>query len=309
MNSSRFNHERAFNLGLVLLGWTLYGFFFASQNYIRQAYDGRNPNFQRDLAVWLTCGYSWSILTYPILRLARRFPFRRDNWHRAIAVHIIGSFFFSIANLTIFSVIRAVLGHPYSLDRFQNLVVENIHSSVLIYFGILGVRQAISYLLGHGIIDSEPNQRIQQNLGVPASKSDDGNDKIAEPTSPIPQIAADEPRPASPFTERFSVKKRDRIVFIDAADIDLITSEGNYVKLHSNGASYLLRDTMKGIEQKLNQKDFLRVRRSTIIRIEQIKELHPRANGEFEIVLKNGKTVSSSRRYRKHLNGFLKTNK
>src|SRR5215204_385333 len=132
MNYSRFSRERFFNLGLILVGWTLYGFFFASQNYVRQAYFARNPNFQNDLALWLTCGYSWAILTLPILYLARRFPFSRENWHRALSVHIPASIFFSVAVLSIFVTIRILLGYSYSLSRFQGLIVDEIHSCVLV---------------------------------------------------------------------------------------------------------------------------------------------------------------------------------
>src|SRR5687768_2064717 len=126
MNYSRFNHERLFNLGLILLGWTLYGFFFASQNYVRQVYFARNPNFQNDLSLWLTCGYSWAMLTLPILYIARRFPFSRENWHRALAVHIPASVVFSVAVLSIFVVLRNMLGYSYSLSRFEALIVDDL---------------------------------------------------------------------------------------------------------------------------------------------------------------------------------------
>jgi two-component system LytT family response regulator len=64
---------------------------------------------------------------------------------------------------------------------------------------------------------------------------------------------------------------------------------------------------MDGIEKKLNPQKFLRLRRSAIVRIEQIKELQPLFNGEFEVVLKNGTRLTSSRRYRKNLDALLKT--
>src|SRR5687767_4249275 len=146
MNYRTFNHERIFNLGLILLAWTLYGFFFASQNYVRQAYFARNPNFQNDLSLWLTCGYSWAILTLPILYLARRFSFNRENWHRALAVHIPASVFFSVAVLSIFVAIRVMLGYSYSLSRFEALIVDDLDSCLLVYFGILGVKHVVSYM-------------------------------------------------------------------------------------------------------------------------------------------------------------------
>jgi two-component system LytT family response regulator len=63
---------------------------------------------------------------------------------------------------------------------------------------------------------------------------------------------------------------------------------------------------MDGLENKLNPSEFLRLRRSTIVRIAEIKALHPLFNGEFEVVLKDGTKLASSRRYREKLNSLLR---
>ncbi len=109
------------------------------------------------------------------------------------------------------------------------------------------------------------------------------------------------------YLERVAVKEAGRITFVDVDEIDWISSDGNYVQLHAKGKTHLLRETMDGIERKLNPQKFLRLRRSTIVRIEQIKELHPLFNGEFEIILKNETKLSSSRRYRQNLDALLKS--
>ena len=108
------------------------------------------------------------------------------------------------------------------------------------------------------------------------------------------------------FLERVVIKDAGRIFFVGADEIIWISSEGNYVKLHTKSKAYLLRETMDGLENKLNPRDFLRLRRSTIVRIEQIKELHPLFNGEFAVILKDGTKLASSRRYRQNLNSLLK---
>ena len=58
---------------------------------------------------------------------------------------------------------------------------------------------------------------------------------------------------------------------------------------------------MAGMEKKLQPSEFVRIRRSTIVRIDRIKELRPVLNGEFDVVLKNDKVLTSTRRYRKNL--------
>jgi len=109
------------------------------------------------------------------------------------------------------------------------------------------------------------------------------------------------------YLERIAIKENGRVTFLNIDEIVWISSEGNYVGLHTKGETHLLRETMDAIERKLDSRKFLRLRRSTIVRIEQIKELHPLFNGEFEVVLKSGAKLSSSRRYRQNLDALLKT--
>ena len=108
------------------------------------------------------------------------------------------------------------------------------------------------------------------------------------------------------YLERITIKKAEHITFVDVDEIDWISSEGNYVKLHAKNKTHLFRETMDGIERKLDPQKFLRLRRSTIVQIEQIKELHPLFNGEYVVILKDGTKLSSSRRYRQNLNLLLK---
>jgi two-component system LytT family response regulator len=108
------------------------------------------------------------------------------------------------------------------------------------------------------------------------------------------------------FLERIPVKDSGRVFFIDAREIDWIGACGNYIEIHAGREKHLLRETMDGIENKLNPSDFLRIRRSTIVRIEKIKELQPLFNGEFAVILQNGTELASSRRYRKNLEAILK---
>lgn len=107
------------------------------------------------------------------------------------------------------------------------------------------------------------------------------------------------------YLERVSVKTKDRIVILDAADIEWIESMDNYVQLNVKGRSHLIRESMKRIESRLDPTTFLRIRRSTLVNIKHIKELQPLFNGEYVIVLLNGAHLQSSRRYRKNLDILL----
>lgn len=71
----------------------------------------------------------------------------------------------------------------------------------------------------------------------------------------------------------------------------------DYAELHTARSIHLLRETMTALTQRLDPKEFMRVHRSRIIRIHQIRELIPLENGEYRIRLKDGTEHRSSRTY------------
>jgi len=84
-------------------------------------------------------------------------------------------------------------------------------------------------------------------------------------------------------------------------DIHCIEAEGNYVRVHDNSKHYLLRETISGLEEQLDPKQFLRIHRSAIVKIDKIKELQPWFHGEYRIILENGRQLTLSRNYRANL--------
>jgi len=108
------------------------------------------------------------------------------------------------------------------------------------------------------------------------------------------------------YLQRVPVKQNERIRFLNADKIDWISSQNNYIEIHTGREKFLLRETMDNIETKLDPKDFVRIRRSAIVRISQIKELQARFNGEYAVILLGGEEIISSRRYRKNLEILLK---
>jgi two-component system, LytTR family, response regulator len=103
------------------------------------------------------------------------------------------------------------------------------------------------------------------------------------------------------FTERLVIKSGSRIFFLNVAEIDWIEAADNYVRLHAGPDSHLLRETMNSVEQRLNPDHFLRIHRSRIINIRQIKELQPLFRGEYDIMLRDGTHLESGRAYRNKL--------
>lgn len=103
------------------------------------------------------------------------------------------------------------------------------------------------------------------------------------------------------YLERLVVKTGGRVFFLDVEDIHCIEAEGNYVRVHDNAKHYLLRETISGLEEQLDPKQFLRIHRSAIVKIDKIKELQPWFHGEYRIILENGRQLTLSRNYRANL--------
>jgi two-component system LytT family response regulator len=109
-----------------------------------------------------------------------------------------------------------------------------------------------------------------------------------------------------PSLERLPIKAAGRVFFLRTGDIDWLEAAGNYVRLHVGKESHLLRETISGIEAKLDSKQFLRIHRSTIVNIERIKELQPLFHGEYVVILRDGTRLTLSRGHREKLSLLLR---
>jgi two-component system, LytTR family, response regulator len=103
------------------------------------------------------------------------------------------------------------------------------------------------------------------------------------------------------YLERLVVKSVGRVFFLRTDEVDWIEAAGNYVKLHVGREGHLIRETMNGLEAKLNPDKFLRIHRSTLVNIDRIKELNPLFSGDYTVMLKNGTELTLSRNYRDRL--------
>ncbi len=107
--------------------------------------------------------------------------------------------------------------------------------------------------------------------------------------------------------ERFVVRDNERIFFVPVSDVVWIEAAGNYACLHTLNSSHILRETMSNLEDRLAMQQFVRVRKSAIVNGNRIREVRPMFNGEYDLLLSDGRTVTSSRRYRQNILKFLQS--
>jgi two-component system, LytTR family, response regulator len=112
-------------------------------------------------------------------------------------------------------------------------------------------------------------------------------------------------RTADGYVSRFTVQTGSRIQIVTADDVEWIGAAGDYVELHVNGCSFLLRETMASLEQRLDPAKFIRIHRSRIVRSKGILELRSIENREFLLKLSDGSEHRSSRTYADRLERWL----
>jgi two-component system LytT family response regulator len=109
------------------------------------------------------------------------------------------------------------------------------------------------------------------------------------------------------YTTRIVFKSRGRILFLPVSDIRWIGAEENYVRICTSTETYLLRQTMSDLEQKLNPEMFARVHRSAIVNLQYVKEVCTESRRDFAVLLVNGQKIPMSRSYHARILQSFKT--
>ena len=116
---------------------------------------------------------------------------------------------------------------------------------------------------------------------------------------------AESPAPPARHRERYAVRVRGEIVLVNAADVEWVSAEGNYARLHAGEKSYLIRDSMQRLEESLDPALFARVHRSAIVNLTRVKKLVLERDGSYEIVLASGAAVPVGATYRARVEQFV----
>ena len=116
--------------------------------------------------------------------------------------------------------------------------------------------------------------------------------------------AAQSPAPSKKGVERLAVKVDGRVVFVSASEIRWVEAADNYVILHLEDRRLMIRDTLSSIEEQLGDPQFTRVNRSAIVRVDQVRELHPTFHGDYVVILRDGTKLPLSRSLRGQVERF-----
>ena len=146
--------RRWFRWTLGLGFWAILAFFFASQTVVSSAYRGHPTTWHQALMFpAIDCGL-WAMFTPFVLWGARKFPFERGNWAKALAFHFVMAIAVAFAELRLFSIIvpfaygPTASGRVSSITVFRNLVPGNLHTAVLTYVLIVAAAHGLAFYQG-----------------------------------------------------------------------------------------------------------------------------------------------------------------
>jgi two-component system LytT family response regulator len=115
----------------------------------------------------------------------------------------------------------------------------------------------------------------------------------------------DAPGPAPEYLDRLPVESRGQLSAVPVTAIDYITASGPYAELHAGERTWVVRERMQSLEEKLDPALFLRVHRSTIVRRDRIETLLRSSGGDYAVRLRDGTELSVSRSRREELERHL----
>lgn len=93
------------------------------------------------------------------------------------------------------------------------------------------------------------------------------------------------------------VKTQGQHVRIAAASITRIQAERDYARIHADGREYLYSASLSELAQRLPAQDFLRIHRSTLVRIGAVHRLVAGAFSSLSVVLADGTAARVGRTY------------
>jgi len=155
--------------------------------------------------------------------------------------------------------------------------------------------------LGHTAVQSclsqSPRERIHEALDLAEQRKE--NETSAQLLNALLRLETLLSKAA-----RIAIKMKGKIVFLELQEVAIVEAAGNYVRLHLHSGSFVVRESIARMADRLKLYGFVRIHRSVLVNNSSIEEIRLARNGEYLLRVKGGKEYTVSRTYRKNLKFF-----
>jgi two-component system, LytTR family, response regulator len=134
----------------------------------------------------------------------------------------------------------------------------------------------------------------QERLRTAVRKVIDKIGKEQAADAPSQPIIEKLPQPSAPIN-RIVTRKGNAINIIPVEQIKYVQAEDDYVMIYHDEGKSLKQQTMKYYEDNLPKEDFVRIHRSYIVKVVEIKKLEPYTKDNYVAVLNSGEKLPVSR--------------
>jgi two-component system LytT family response regulator len=192
------------------------------------------------------------------------------------------------------------------LDGFGVVAAVGVSSMPAVIFVTAYERYALRAFDVHAVdylLKPFDNARFRTALERAIGRVRSGGGRSSELSGRLEMLLNRIARDRSP--DRITLKVDDRHILIDAATIDCIEGSDKVVIVQTAEQTYRVRETLNRIERRLPSEQFVRIHRSVIVNITRVKEIQPWFQGDYVLILKNGKRLMSGRAYRDVVRRFI----
>lgn len=114
-------------------------------------------------------------------------------------------------------------------------------------------------------------------------------DRVVVPDEPLTT-----PSPGGPL----ALKIDGRVQLIDQGNIDWVSADDDHVLVHAGDRVWRARETLRDLSRRLDPSRFVRIHRSTVVRLSAVRELQPWFHGDYIVLLHQGVKLRLSRGFR-----------
>jgi two-component system LytT family response regulator len=180
----------------------------------------------------------------------------------------------------------------FAIDAFKVHAIDYLLKPVEEDRLVLAIEKARKAKEQHSAMDEK--QRLMELVVSVTGKSSSAIAELLESDEDLVEHA-----------DRLAIKDGSSITFVPVRDIDWVDAAGDYMCVHVQGKTHIMRTTMKELESKLDPSIFQRVHRSTIVNLERVEKVSSHINGEFHLTLSCGSSLKMSRSYKEKVKHFF----
>ena len=142
-------------------------------------------------------------------------------------------------------------------------------------------------------------QRVRQT--IEAKDTVGARNRLAAVLARLDEKAVEE----KTYVSRLIVPDGPKDVLVPVRSIEWIEASDYYSSLHVKQRTYLLRESLSDLEQKLDPKNFVRVHRSALVNLDYVQDIHREGVREGTLTLMGGTSIRISKSGRQRLRAFV----